>query len=331
MDTNDSSTDSQAEALLAKIGAKDAEDSGKIEKEVEVSHSDEQADEAQADDEQPEPTDEEESEEVDPEEGEEDDAAVAPEKYKIRYEGKEHEVSLDDLKSGYLMRRDYARKTQEVANARKQFQTHAREAATNLKQQMDEVGVLGQTFLEQLTNIERTTNWEELRRVNPAEYAARQHDIQQRKALLDRTVQAYRAQQAQQSVLSEGEKEQKILEEKEKLLSKIPEWLDERTSTAERGQIAKYLSENGHSDDEIDDLIDHRTLVMARKAMLFDRMQNERSKAKEKILKPVPKFTKPGVVRETNQLKSTQVKLAQRAAKTGKVEAAGDWLASKYR
>lgn len=58
------------------------------------------------------------------EESEQSASATAEPRYKVKVDGKEQEVSLEELTKGYMRQADYTRKTQELAERRKQVQQY---------------------------------------------------------------------------------------------------------------------------------------------------------------------------------------------------------------
>lgn len=248
---------------------------------------------------------------------------------KVKVNGEEKELPLSEVRKGYMMGADYTRKTQEVAEARRQFHAQAQQYEATVKQRVDEVGFLAQTFMQQLTEAEGSVNWNELRQTNPAEYAARQHDIQQRKALLGRAYTAYQQSLQQQQAVQQWQQQQSIAEQAEKLVSLVPEWLDNSTADKEKGKIAKYLVGFGVPEQDVNNMTNAWQVALARKAMLFDELQAGKQQASTKKVKTVPKFTGVGNV-DPAATKSKRQKLNERAQRSGRIEDFGAALAAKY-
>lgn len=240
-------------------------------------------------------------------------------KLTLRVGDEDREITLGDLKRGYMQGADYTRKTQELASHRKAFVEHVEQYQQGVKQQIDEVGFLANIFMHQLVDVEKTTDWNQLRQSNPAEYAARQHDIQERREKLQRAYATYQQFQAQQQALEAQKMQQHLADEGELLTSLIPEWVDPRVASSEKKAVAKYLADLGVPAEEIEGLSDSRTVAIARKAMLYDRQATVRKQAEEKATKQAPKFAKPGP-RDPAPKKSEHQRLFQRAAKTGSLD-----------
>ncbi|MFA6125524.1 hypothetical protein [Sphingomonas sp.] len=340
MDT-DEATDinSAADALVARMESRGKP--AKAEKVEDAGEEDEPEQEtADGEPEESDETEEEDADEAESDEENEDDAtekAASDKKpeitdditVKVKVNGEEREVPFSELRKGYMMGADYTRKTQELAEHRRGFTAHAQQYEAGIKQRVDELGFLAQTFMQHLTNLEGSTDWNDLRQKNPAEYAARQQDIQQRKALLGRAFTAYQTAQQQQSGVQQQHQEQLIADQAEKLPALIPEWLDVDVANREKGEVAQYLSTLGVPAEQLNTLHDALTVAIARKAMMWDRMQTGKQQAAKAKQKPVPKFTGTGP-RDANASKPKTQKLAERAKRSGRFEDWGNALAAKY-
>lgn len=341
MSNDAQSLDSFADALLSKHtatespkapaakAAKPAEETG--EDETDELDTLNESDDVEESDGQEDETDESEKDEADEESPDEkapkvDEAAVV----KLRLGNEDVDVTVAELKRGYLRTQDYTRKTQEVAEARKEFVATAKEYESTIRTQLDEVGFLAQNLLQQLVAEEKGTDWQKLRQTNPAEWAAKQHDLMERRTLLQRAYQAHQASQTRVSAIGTEEQAAALQAEAEKLPVLIPEWIDARVRTNEQKALAKYLIENGVDKEDVASLSDALTVKLMRKAMLYDQQQAARSRAVQKLKKPVPQFQKPGT-RDPNPIRSANQQKTVQARKSGRVEDFAEALASKYR
>lgn len=264
----------------------------------------------------------------DSEESDEQDDKPAAQTYKVKVNGEEQEVTLEDLQKGYMMSGDYGKKSREVAEARKAVMAEREQSLQQVNQTLQETGFLAQTFMQQLTNVEQTTNWDELRVQNPAEYAARKHDLEQRKQLLARSYSAYQQAQQMQQAHAQQQQELRMADEAERLTAKIPEWLDETKAQAEKAALAKYLTTSEFAPEEIDQLADHRLVVMARKAMLFDQLQNDRKAVQKKVERSVPQLVRGGVKPASGKAESLN-RATKSLRSSGSIDAAANWLITK--
>lgn len=177
--------------------------------------------------------------------------------------------------------------TQDLAIQKETLQTQLSSAAALVKH--------AEALLERDA---KGVNWAQLREKDPAEYAAKKADFEEQRkfiaSLKDEGANAWRAAvQQQQSAAVDGLKE-RLATENEALLGAIPEWKDEKTRTAEKAALVKYLTGPvGLTQEQVAVVADHRMIVMARKAMNWDELQTKTDAAKQKVVK-IPKVLKPG-------------------------------------
>lgn len=198
-----------------------------------------------------------------------------PQAVKVKVDGQEIEVTLDELKSGYSRTQDYTKKTQEVANLRKEVEAE-RQAIVSERQAYAQI--LSQ--LEQQVSQTQEPDWDYLRSTDPIEYSLQWTEWQrgqQKRALIQQEQQrvAQLSQQEQmQSMAQQAERE------KEALLAVLPQWKDPVKAKTEKSLIIAQGKKLGFSDDELKQVFDHRAVVALRKAALYDQMIEKRNQAK---------------------------------------------------
>lgn len=248
-----------------------------------------------------------------------------PETITIKVDGKDVEVTLEELKKGYQRQADYTRKTMEVSETRKAAEAEAaklREERQQYAQKLNEQQVVLQAVLQDQQNID----WQKLLDTDPIEYL-KQRD------LLERRQQAYQANQIEQQRLwqqQQAEQAQNVqrflAQQHEELIAKLPEWADETKAKAEKSAMREYLQSTGYTDDEINQLSDHRSVLVARKAMLYDQMMQKAKAAAKKVENLPQKVQRPGTGQSVSIDKRGQA--FQRLQKSGKVEDAAAVFAS---
>lgn len=282
----------------------------------------EEKDPVEAEAEEPEAEVEAEAEESEPE----DDAETEqPTTVTIKIDGKDVEVTLDELKKGYQRQADYTRKTMEVSAERKAAEAEANKAREERNQystKLQEQGALLSALMQEQTQID----WQQLLDSDPVEYLKQQHLYQQRQAALQNI------QREQQNVYQLQQQEQAkyvhnfIAQQQQELLAKLPDWKDETKAKAEKSAIKNYLSETGFSAEEIDSLSDHRSVLVARKAMLYDQMIGK-AKAAAKKVQNVPQRVERSSTGQSQSL-DKRGQAFQRLTKSGRVEDAAAVFAS---
>jgi hypothetical protein len=247
-------------------------------------------------------------------------------KYEIKVNGKPVEVTLDELMSGYQRDSDYRRKTMELADERRLLEEEVNKA----KSESDAVAKLRQDYATRLGEIENSMqpdaniDWAKLYETNPDEYHRMKIEVENKSKALE-TIKAER-----QRALEEQQQEQtkvfnQYLEQQKKLLAdKEPEYVDPVKGEGLRKDMTSYLKKEGYSDQELNMMVDHRSFVIAKKAMLYDKMMNSKVSAKQS--KPVPKMVRSGTTKTINKDSQQSKSLKSRLKQTGSMRDAANVL-----
>jgi hypothetical protein len=213
-----------------------------------------------------------------------DEAPTAAQTFRVKVDGEEVEVPLDELLKGYSRTADYTRKTQAIAEARKVAEAEAAQAREERQRYAQTLQVLeAQLKSAQPPEID----WDRLYQENPVEWV-RQRELVRTRQEQQAWVENQRRALAEKQALEEQQVAEQTLEvERAKLLEQLPEWRDATKARAEKAKIVSYATEKlGFSTDEISDLYDARAVLALRKAMLYDevmsRQQNLRPKIQQK-------------------------------------------------
>jgi len=262
------------------------------------------------DDESSDETTEEQSEDSD-----EADEEEQPQVFTVKVDGKEVEVTLDELQQGYSRTQDYTRKTQQIAETRKAVEAEAAAIRAEREQYAQLLGALKQQ-LE--TADEKPVDWERLYAEDPIEWV-RQRELARDKQEKMAAIQSEQQRLSQLTQQQQAEQMKTILaKEQEQLIKALPEWKDSKKAKAEKALLMEFGQKIGYSEEELKNVFDHRAVVTLRKAALYDQMMSKR-----KDIKPVvnngPRPVKPTAAgRVSNSTESTRAK--QRLAKTGRVD-----------
>jgi hypothetical protein len=100
------------------------------------------------------------------------------------------------------------------------------------------------------------------------------------------------------------------------LLAKAPEWRNAEKWTAEKSSISSVLSDYGFNSDEINSVIDHRMLLVARDAAKWRELQRTKTDRVKQVREAAP-VVKPGVGKPINTGKSDFVKVRSHIRKLG--------------
>lgn len=242
-----------------------------------------------------------------------------PQVFSVKVDGKEVEVTLDELQKGYSRTQDYTRKTQQIAEVRKQTEAELSAVRAEREQYAQLLSAL-EAQVQQVA--QPNIDWDRLYQEDPIEW------VRQREVMRDNQEKAAAIQSEKQrlSQLSQQEQaqfmQQKLQHEQEALLAAIPDWKDAKKAQAEKALLMDFGQKIGFTPDELKNVVDHRAVLMLRKAALYDQMMSKRGNIKP-VTNNGPRPAKPGAAgRVSNSTEA--VRAQQRVAKTGRVDDAAN-------
>jgi hypothetical protein len=248
------------------------------------------------------------------EEDEEQEEQEQPQTFTVKLDGKEVSVTLDELQKGYSRTQDYTRKTQQIAEVRKQVEQETQAVRAERQQYAQLLGALQ----AQLQATEPQVDLDRLYHEDPIEW------VRQKEVMRERQEKAYAIQAEQQrlSQLSQYEQqramEETLSSQKDALLAALPTWKDPKTARAEKALVVESAKAAGFSEEDLKSVYDHRLVLLLRKAGLYDQMVSKRQGIKP-VVNNGPRPAKPGAAgRVSTTTESTRAK--QRLAKTGRVD-----------
>jgi len=262
------------------------------------------------------------SDETDPEQSEEDgdsEEEEQPQVFTVKVDGKEVDVTLEELQKGYSRTQDYTRKTQQIAEVRKQTEAELQEVRAERKQYAQLLGAL-QAQVQQAAQPQ--VDWDRLYQEDPIEWV-RQREVMrenQEKAAAIQSEQQRLAQLSQREQLQQ--REALLAQEQEALVAAIPEWKDAKKAQAEKAMLVQFGQKIGFTPDDLKNVVDHRAVVMLRKAALYDQMMSKRGQIKP-VTNNGPRPAKPGAAGRVSS-NTEAMRAQQRLAKTGRVDDAAD-------
>ena len=262
--------------------------------------------------------------EEDFEEGEEEESLVEqtevedepqPEKFIVKINDLEQEVTLEELQNGYSRQQDYTRKTQELSQQRKTFEAQQAELAKK-----DAIYAQLLPELEKTLNgeLENEPDWNALYESDPIAYV-REKDIWDDRKNKREAAKAENVRLQQESEQKQQEQIAQFVQYgNQQLVERIPEWSDAEVSQKDKASITSYaINELGFTPDEVGQVIDYRVLLGLRDGMLY-RKQMEASK-KKPTQKAASRVARPGTT-NTPKTSTPAKKARQTLAKTGKVQ-----------
>ena len=238
--------------------------------------------------------------------------------YRVKVGKEEVEVPLDELLKGYSRTADYTRKTQEIAETRKQVEAE--------KAKIDEANKLRDVYAQRLEVIEQMLKQDSgedlaaLKEVDPIGYATKVAEQVEREKQLA-AVQAERNRIAQQQQAEQSERlKAHLAREAEKLTEAIPGFADPVKSQAIKTDIRNYATNNlGFSDQELAAAYDSRAILSIYKAMMYDKLVANKGEATKKVSQ-APKMLKPGTSTPEARVSQEVKNMRGRLKKTGRAK-----------
>ena len=146
----------------------------------------------------------------------------------------------------------------------------------------------------------------ELRVNDPAEYAAKKLELNERAQLLtsirQRAGQAISKTTEDAKAFHIADLEKNLPAQVELLHARIPEWSkDTALAKKEQADVHKYMQTDFDSDEVQEASYNGKVLALAVKAMRYDNAKNKSDAARKKVVK-IPKMLKPGVKKEEGKV-----------------------------
>ena len=254
------------------------------------------------------------SEEDDYEDAEEAEES-APVLYTVKVDGKEEQVSLDDLKRGYSGQKYVQKGMQEAASLRKQ----AEEVYAHLLNERQQIGQILQYAQSSLPQAPSAPS-KELFDSDPIGYM-------EAKMQYDEAKTAYDAQfaQLQQAVQQQSQAEQYaqrayLQREMETLKTLVPEFAEPDTAAQARDRLVTMGQEiYGYDPNEIGAVMDHRAIRVLHDAIKYQELIAGKQKAVTKAKPKATRTVKAGA-KKTRSNADAERQTRQKLKKSGSIE-----------
>jgi hypothetical protein len=213
-------------------------------------------------------------------------------------------------------------RSQEAAEARRAFDGE-RQAAVALRseylQGLQKMMVLAAPEAAALSNVD----WVAVQAQSPAEYT-RLHAMREAlRSRLGAIEQEFQQGQAQLSAYQQQQLGQLVAAEHQALNAKMPDFGDGVKGAQLRKDLGTYLRDaGGFTPQEISTAYDHRLVVLATKAMLYDRQLANAASADAKRNNPAPQVRAPGTSQDNDR--GPQGRLQARVNRLGRTNSVRD-------
>jgi hypothetical protein len=239
----------------------------------------------------------------------------APVLYTVKVDGKEEQVSIDDLKRGYSGQKYVQKGMQEAASIRKQAE-EVYAHLLNERQQIGQILQYAQTGLPQAP----TAPSKQLFDSDPIGYM-------EAKMQYDEAKTAYDAQftQLQQAVQQQSQAEQYaqrayLQREMETLKTLVPEFAEPDTAAQARDRLVTMGQEiYGYDPNEIGAVMDHRAIRVLHDAIKYQELVSGKRKAVTKAKPKATRTVKAGA-KKTRSNADAERQTRQKLKKSGSIE-----------
>lgn len=247
--------------------------------------------EAEADEEDEDAEEDEEESEDDPEDSEDDDEDKEPSEAKtadedaevtVTVDGKEHRVSVKELKRLYGQEASLTQKSQAIAAQRRIVEAQGMFTAQVLQQRYDKAKAEAEKYKD--VDLFRAS-----RELDPDEFDAlrsAKENAESEFTALEREGREFLQKSQQMRGQMLREQAQQAIKE---ITKAIPDWNDELY-----GQIRTYAVSQGMEPELVNDIVDPTAIVMMHKAMKFDQVQSAKGKVTKKVSKAPKKAVSKG-------------------------------------
>jgi len=234
-----------------------------------------------------------------------------PSLHRVKVNGQELEVSLDELKSGYSRDSDYRQKTHSLSLERKNLEEEKgvlRQTYDTKLRELDELMQSANSFISQGSEVDLKAMYEE----DPQ--AAAKLDFQMRQQREHLAELRKRSEVVKQQQYNQFLNEQKQLAEQA-----IPELSNPQKASDLKVKMRNTLSDYGFNDQEIGSLADHRFLKVLKDAMDYRNLKAAKPIVQKKVVN-APKVVKSGTASSESSKRSVIQSKLGRLKKSGKIQ-----------
>jgi len=241
-----------------------------------------------------------------------------PKVFTVKIDGKDTQVNEDELLAGYSRQADYTRKSQVLAEQRKKMEEElaaTQQERQQYQSQLEQFNTQADSKLEEFKSVD----WTRLKEEDPMEYALKRdqyRELQENKRLVAEEQQQL-AQKQQAEMQSKWNEE--LQRQQEVMAQRLPELNDPEKGPKLKQDIKSFALNKGFTEQEVDSLIDARSVDVLHKAMMYENLLA--AKIANKKAKVVPKMQKPGTPSTKSEVNSEKVKQTRaRLKRTGRVD-----------
>ena len=212
-----------------------------------------------------------------------------PELHRVKVQGQELEVTLDELKSGYSRDSDYRQKTHTLGLEKRDLETQKNSFRQSYDTRLSELNDLIATADATVRQQQGSEDLHKLYDEDPTAAARLDYQLRQQNRQLEEV--RSKAKEAQQSQYNEF-----LSTQRELAATKIPEFADPNKADTFKLNMRNSLRNYGFHDSEIGQLADHRFLMVAKDAMSYQSLKDRKPIVQKKVAN-APKVVKAGIAK----------------------------------
>lgn len=224
-------------------------------------------------------------------------------------------LPIKALREGFMMQKDYQRKTAELARQREELgQKISQGVESERTQYLQQLQALETTLLETVAPELKNVNWNDLAENNTFEYVR----LSNRQNQINQALAAIKTKREEVTSKAEAERRQATQVAAQKtwatLESDIPGWNAETYQ-----KVLKSAESVGYSTTEAGAFLDPRAIKLLHKAHLYDQMQAGKPAAEKKVA-AAPPAIKPGAANVVSKQAQQRGKALEQLRKSGKID-----------
>ena len=233
-----------------------------------------------------------------------------PNLHRLKVNGQEIEVSLDELKAGYSRDSDYRQKTHNLGIEKRELDSQRESLRQTYDTRLSELNELIATADATVRQEQGSEDLQKLWEEDPTAAARLDYQMRQRNRQLDDVRNKAREAQTKQY-------EDFLSTQRELAAQKIPEYNDPNKADTFKINMRNSLRSYGFNDQEIGQLADHRFLMVAKDAMSYKSLKDKKPIVQKKVAN-APKVVKAGVAKSSTSSGREQIRnKINRLGKTG--------------
>jgi len=236
-----------------------------------------------------------------------------PELHRVKVQGQELEVTLDELKSGYSRDSDYRQKTHTLGLEKRDLETQKNSLRQSYDTRLSELNELIATADATVRQQQGSQDLQKLYDEDPTSAARLDYQLRQQQGQIEEVKSKAKEAHAKQY-------DDFLATQRELAATKIPEYSDPNKADQFKLSMRNSLRNYGFNDSEIGSLADHRFLMVAKDAMSYQNLKDKRPIVQKKVAN-APRVVKSGVAKSNTSSGREQIRQKiGKLAKTGHIK-----------